>query len=66
MIGGKDEGSKPSSNILGSRRPRQLGDKMKKYEMKKKEVVLPDGRKLIFYDFKEKVEKKKGKTPCPK
>lgn len=39
---------------------------MKKYQIKKKPVSLPDGRYLIFYSFSEKKAKAGGKKPCPK
>jgi len=39
---------------------------MKKYEIKKKEICLPDGRYLIFYSFSEKKVKAGGKKLCPK
>lgn len=38
---------------------------MKKFELEKKTVKLPDGRVLVFYSFKEKPPEG-GKSTCPK
>jgi hypothetical protein len=39
---------------------------MKKHDIRKKEIRLPDGRYLIFYSFIEKKAKAGGGNPCLK